>query len=194
MLTTPSGKPGFLNQLAQFHRADGRLLGGLEDDGVAGGERGRELPGGHQQREVPGDDLAADADGLAQGVVEHLAGDGDGLALNLRRPAREVLKVLDDLRQINVLDSVMGLPLSAVSSAASSPECSSMSCASLYIMRPRSRALTFDHLPSKARRAATTALSMSALSASATSASVAPVAGFGVVKVLPDSASTHCRQ
>ncbi len=58
-------------------------------------------------------------------------------------------------------------------------------------MRPRSRAETFDHLPSKARRAAATALSMSALSPSATSASVAPVAGFGVVKVLPDSASTH---
>jgi hypothetical protein len=33
---------------------------------------------------------------------------------------------------------------------------------------------------------------MSALSASATSASVSPVAGFGVVNVLPDSASTHC--
>src|SRR5205085_10137368 len=58
-------------------------------------------------------------------------------------------------------------------------------------MRPRSRAEIFDHLPSKALRAAATALSMSALSPSATSASVAPVAGFGVAKVLPDSASTH---
>ena len=66
-----------------------------------------------------------------------------------------------------------------------------MSCESLYSMRPRSRAEIFDHLPSKARRAASTALSMSALSPSATSASVSPVAGFGVVKVLPDSASTH---
>src|SRR5215207_9695231 len=85
----------------------------------------------------------------------------------------------------------MGLPLSAVSSAASSGVLASMSCASLYIMRPRSRAETFDHEPSRARRAAATALSMSALSPSETSASVAPVAGFGVVKVLPDSASTH---
>src|SRR6266404_998754 len=59
-------------------------------------------------------------------------------------------------------------------------------------MRPRSRALIFDHLPSNARRAAVTALSMSALSASATSASVSPVEGFGVVNVLPDSASIHC--
>src|SRR6266498_3162870 len=33
---------------------------------------------------------------------------------------------------------------------------------------------------------------MSALSASAISASTSPVAGFGVVKVLPDSASIHC--
>src|SRR6185295_19472093 len=59
-------------------------------------------------------------------------------------------------------------------------------------MRPRSRALTFDHLPSNALRAAVTARSMSSLSASATSASVSPVAGFGVVNVLPDAASTHC--
>src|SRR6266850_168475 len=58
-------------------------------------------------------------------------------------------------------------------------------------MRPRSRALILDHLPSKARRAAATALSMSALSPSATSASVSPVEGLGVVNVLPDSASTH---
>src|ERR687890_374152 len=85
----------------------------------------------------------------------------------------------------------MGLPLSAVSSAASSPTRDSMSCASLYIMRPRSRAETCDHLPSRALRAAATALSMSALSPSETSARVAPVAGLGVVKVLPDSASTH---
>ena len=41
----------------------------------------------------------ADADWLAQSVVEHLAGHGDGLALYLRGPAREVLEVLDDLRQ-----------------------------------------------------------------------------------------------
>src|SRR5258705_136260 len=33
---------------------------------------------------------------------------------------------------------------------------------------------------------------MSSLSASATSASASPVAGLGVVKVLPDSASTQC--
>src|SRR5215212_5941817 len=85
----------------------------------------------------------------------------------------------------------MGLPLSEVSRAASSGVRASMSWASLYIMRPRSRAETFDQGPSKARRAAATALSMSALSPSATSARVAPVAGFGVVKVLPDSASTH---
>src|SRR5919112_3477285 len=85
----------------------------------------------------------------------------------------------------------MGLPLSEVSIAANSGIFASMSCASLYIIRPRSRAETFDQGPSKARRAAATALSMSALSPSETSARVAPVAGFGVVKVLPDSASTH---
>src|SRR6266550_6096883 len=89
-------------------------------------------------------------------------------------------------------DSRIGLPLSCVSSSASSLACCSINCESLYSMRPRSRALILDHLPSRARRAAATALSISALSASATSASVSPVDGFGVEKVLPDSASTHC--
>src|ERR1044072_1187902 len=85
----------------------------------------------------------------------------------------------------------MGFPLLAVSPAARSGGFSSISCAGFLRMRARPRAERFDHLPSKARRAATTALSMSALSPSATSARVAPVAGLGVVKVLPDSASTH---
>ena len=42
-----------------------RVLGRLEDDGVAADERGRELPGRDRDREVPGRDRADDADGLA---------------------------------------------------------------------------------------------------------------------------------
>ena len=47
-------------QLAEPQRAERRLLGGLQHDRAARGERRAELPGGHQQREVPGDDLARD--------------------------------------------------------------------------------------------------------------------------------------
>ena len=46
---------------------------------------------------------------LAQRVVEHLAGDGDGLALDLGGPAGEVLEVLDDLRQVDVGGLLDGL-------------------------------------------------------------------------------------
>jgi hypothetical protein len=112
-------------------RRDGRLLGGFQHDGVAGGERGREFPRGHQQRKVPGNDLAANADRLAQRVVEHLAGNGESSRLRSSWPNRRSIRSFRDLRQVNVGDSLIGLPLSAVSSAASSLACSSISCESL---------------------------------------------------------------
>ena len=72
-------------------------------------KRRREFPCGHQEREVPRDDLAAHAQGLAQSVVEHLAGHRDGLALDLGGIAREVFKIFDDLRQIDVRGFAYGL-------------------------------------------------------------------------------------
>ena len=66
-----------MQQLAEVQRRQRRLLGGLEHDRAAAGERRPELPRRHQQREVPGDDLADDADRLAQRVGEVLAGRGD---------------------------------------------------------------------------------------------------------------------
>ena len=67
-LTTPGGNPTSVDQLGEAQRRERRLLGGLEDDGVAGGERRAELVAAHQQREVPGDDRADDADRLAAHV------------------------------------------------------------------------------------------------------------------------------
>ncbi len=52
------------------------LLGRLEHDAVAGGQRGRELPRGHEQREVPRDDLADHAERLVEVV-------GDGVVVEL---------------------------------------------------------------------------------------------------------------
>ena len=77
MLTTPGGKPASTKSCAEAEAGERGLLGELEDDGAAGGERGAELPGGHQQREVPGDDLRDDADGLARGVGEEVMAGGE---------------------------------------------------------------------------------------------------------------------
>ena len=96
------GKTSFLDQLREFHRANRCLLGGFENDGVAGRQRGREFPRGHQQREIPGNDLTANADRLAQRVIEHAAGNRNRFAFDLGGPTGEVLKVLHHLRQIDV--------------------------------------------------------------------------------------------
>jgi hypothetical protein len=79
------------------------LLGGLEQAGVAAGQRRGQLPRGQHQRVVPRDDQANDAERLAHGVVEVGAGrDRDRLALQLGRPARKVPEVVDRHRQVVV--------------------------------------------------------------------------------------------
>ncbi len=79
-------EPGLVEGPHQQDRGGGRQLAGLEDDGVAGEEGGRDLPGRLKQGVVPGGDQSADADGLvghpAEGVVaagvHHPAGAGAG--------------------------------------------------------------------------------------------------------------------
>ena len=68
-LTRARGEAGLERQLAEPQRRQRRLLGRLQDDRAARGERRGDLPDRHQQREVPGDDLRADADRLAQRVA-----------------------------------------------------------------------------------------------------------------------------
>ena len=87
------GNAGFLNQFAEAQRAERSLLGGLEHDRAARGERGAEFPRRHHQREVPRDNLADDADRLAQRVrkiLRAVRGDGDGVAFDLGGPAGHV--------------------------------------------------------------------------------------------------------
>ena len=98
-LSTPGGQQ-VGDQLHQQHDRGRRLLGRLEHDGVAGGQRRGELPGGHQQREVPRDDLADDAERLVEVV-------GDGVVVELARcallgadRAGEVAEVVDGQRQV----------------------------------------------------------------------------------------------
>ena len=100
------GQTGFEQQFAQAQRREGRLLGGLEDDAVSGGEGGAELPGGHQQREVPRDDLPHDPQRLPQGKgMKARAGrvghtDRNGVALDLRGPAGHVMEQVGGQRHV----------------------------------------------------------------------------------------------
>ena len=118
---------GLERELAEAQRAERRLLGRLEDDRAAGGERRADLPRRHQQREVPRDDLPDDADGLLERVgVELGAGDvgqrrRHGRAAELRRPAGHVPEEVGGERDIGGgARRPSALPLSSESSSASS--------------------------------------------------------------------------
>ena len=56
---------GFGGQFGDAERGERRLLGGLQDDGIARGEGRAELPGGHHQGIVPRHHGGHHADGLA---------------------------------------------------------------------------------------------------------------------------------
>lgn len=91
-----------LDQGSQVENAEGSLLSSLHDDSVTAGERRSELPGGHGQRKIPGDNLAYDADGLAQSIGELLGGGANGLTHNLIGPASVVAEDVGDLAEIIV--------------------------------------------------------------------------------------------
>ena len=54
---------GFLAELREVERRERGELGGLQHDGVAHRDRGRDFPRQHQQRKIPRDHRADDADG-----------------------------------------------------------------------------------------------------------------------------------
>jgi hypothetical protein len=59
-------EPRFDQQLGEPHRHRGIALRGLENEGVAAGERGRELPHGDHGREVERRDAGDDAERLTE--------------------------------------------------------------------------------------------------------------------------------
>lgn len=91
---------GFLEEGGHIEDAEGGLFGGFKDDGVTACEGGAKLPGGHGEGEVPGDDLANNADGLAESVGEFLVGGADCLAVDLVSPAGVVAEGVDDLAEV----------------------------------------------------------------------------------------------
>jgi hypothetical protein len=70
--------PASRHSFAEPQRRERRQLGGLEDDGVAAGERRSQLPARDVCREVPGDDEADDAERLPEGG-RHAPSHGDRL-------------------------------------------------------------------------------------------------------------------
>ena len=93
-LTTPGGRSASAMISASSQRGQRRRLGGLEHDGVAGRERGRDLPGGHQQREVPRNDLPGHTERSRRGA--------EARVLELVGPARVVEEVRGRQRDVDV--------------------------------------------------------------------------------------------
>ena len=103
---------GLLADLGEQQRRQRRGLGRLEDDGVAGRERGRDLPGQHQEREVPRDDLAR---------RRRAARVGRSRRTRACRPSRRSRRSAPPPSGTSTSrDSLIGLPLSSDSSTASS--------------------------------------------------------------------------
>ena len=97
-----AGQAELLDQRGERERRDGRVLGRLEHDRVAAGERGPSLPGQHHQRRVPGDDRADDADRLAARVGERTGRRRASCAEHALADAREELPVADDQPQLGL--------------------------------------------------------------------------------------------
>ena len=54
-------QPRLAAEFGKGERRQGRVFGGLQHHGVAGGQGRRDLPGQHQKGKVPRNDLATDA-------------------------------------------------------------------------------------------------------------------------------------
>ena len=84
------GHSRLADQLSQPNRGKRSLLGRLQDQSVAESQGWRDFPTDGGERTIPGNNLAANADRLAQRVVENSRIRRIGLAVKFRCPARVV--------------------------------------------------------------------------------------------------------
>ena len=175
----------------QHHDAHRRLLGGLEHDAVAGGQRRSQLPDRHQQREVPRDDLADDAQRLvevvgdrvvvdlatgcppARGCSRRSSGNGRSPAARRRRSSRGSACRCRASRPAPAARAVP--PSGRRSGSGSAARCAGD---------------VLPHLP-LAAWAASSASSMSSAVERAISHSLAPVTGVGLSKYWPRTGAIH---
>ena len=101
----PGGHARLVGDPGQAEGGEGGLLGGLEDDGAARREGGRDLLAGHEQGVVPGHDQAADPDRLLDDEAHGIGADGRDVAADLGGPARVVLE--HERRFLDVPDGVL---------------------------------------------------------------------------------------
>ena len=105
MLSTPGGSPVSSATSAKSRGGERRVLGGLEDHRVPGGQGGRDLPGQHEEGEVPRDDLADHANGLAvrELVVDQLRPAGVMVEVPRRQRDVEIARLADGLAVVQGL-------------------------------------------------------------------------------------------
>ena len=185
MLTTPGGKSVCSAMSSpSTRRAPGCVRGGLQHDGVSGGQRGPDLGEVDLVREVPRGDRADDADGLP--------GDGAPGGDAHRRRLAEILVPLVGLggigREAQIVDRAFQLGCGGEhprradlgdGDLAQFLECAArIASRSWRTHRTRSSVLRDQSVSSKARRAASMARPMSSASASAAAPSTSSVAGL----------------
>ncbi|CAH0290989.1 hypothetical protein SRABI26_04230 [Arthrobacter sp. Bi26] len=90
------GQARVLPQLGEQHGGGGVALGGLEDEGVAGGDRHRGHPQRHHDGEVERGDAGDDAEGLAEG--EDVDAGGDLVRVVALEQLRDAAGEFDDLQ------------------------------------------------------------------------------------------------
>lgn len=96
------GETSLLDELTGVQTGKRGLLGGLEDDGVTGGNGGGDLPRPHEEGEVPGDNLTADTNGLVTGVGEGLGVGVNSLTVDLVGPAGVVTDAAQSIGQVDL--------------------------------------------------------------------------------------------
>ena len=94
------GNAGLRRKLGDAQCGQRRLLGGLQDDRVAGGECGPQLPGGHHQRIVPRHHGGDDADRLARDEGDRVRAVGGDLVIDLVGGLGVPLDGLDRARNV----------------------------------------------------------------------------------------------
>ena len=92
----------FDRQLTEPQRGQRGLLGGLQNNRAAAGQRRTELPGGEQQREIPRNDQPHHPHRLAQRISERRLKRVDGLAVDLGCPSGVVAQNIDHHGHIHV--------------------------------------------------------------------------------------------
>ncbi len=99
ILITPFGSR-VADEFRPNENARGRLLGRLDDDAIAGGDRRRELPCRHQNWKIPRDDLADDAERLMKMIGDRVVVDFRNAAFLRADGAGEIAEVVDGERNV----------------------------------------------------------------------------------------------